>query len=172
VARLRLGLEKYFTIPYTVFEILMQMRGAIDPDSGQIVCHFLDLGVAALDTETESIPFIVIDGCLLATFGKNNVEAILRSENAVEINSIRVDKGKIVFGDIEIDNYWGPVALAFAAETGSPVKMFKLHVEVDDKKAPIAAILVETTDAGPMLILIPRSCEYVEEGEQKPLTHL
>lgn len=169
---MRLDLGKYFTIPYAVFEMLMQMKGAIDPDSGQIVCHFLDLGVAVLDTEAGSIPFIVVDGCLFATFGKNNVEAVLRNENVVEVSNIRVDKGKIVFGDIEIDNYWGPIALAFAAETGSPIKMFKIYIEVDDKNAPIAAILVEATDAGPMLMLIPRSCEYVEEGEQRPLTHL
>ncbi len=170
--RPRLSLGKYFTIPYSVFEMLMQMRGAIDPDSGQIVCHFLDLGVTVLDTEGGSIPFIVIDGCLFATFGKENIEIILGVEAAVEVDNIRVDRGKILFGDVEIDNYWGPIALAFAAETGAPIKTYKLYIDVDGKEAPIAAILVENTDAGPMLILIPRSCEYIEEGEEKPLTHL
>ena len=169
--RPRLSLGKYFTIPYSVFEMLMQMRGAIDPDSGQIVCHFLDLGVTVLDIEGGSIPFIVIDGCLFATFGKENIESIL-GEAAVEVSSIRVDKGRIVFGDVEIDNYWGPIALAFAAETGAPIKTYKLYIDVDGKEAPIAAILVENTDAGPMLMLIPRSCEYIEEGEERPLTHL
>ena len=172
MTRPRLSLGKYFTIPYSVFEMLMQMRGAIDPDSGQIVCHFLDLGVTVLDAEGGSIPFIVIDGCLFATFGKENVESILSAEAAVEVDNIRVDRGKIMFGDVEIDNYWGPIALAFAAETSAPIKTYKLYIDVDGKEAPIAAILVENTDAGPMLILIPRSCEYVEEGEEKPLTHL
>ncbi len=170
--RLRLSLGKYFTIPYSVFEMLMQMRGAIDPDSGQIVCHFLDLGVTILDIEEDSVPFIVIDGCLFTTFGRENVETVLGAEAAVEVNSIHVDKGKIVFGDVEIDNYWGPIALAFAAETGAPIKTYKLYIDIDGKEAPIAAILVENTDAGPMLMLIPRSCEYIEEGEEKPLTHL
>ncbi len=170
--RPRLSLGKYFTIPYSVFEILMQMRGAIDPDSGQIVCHFLDLGVTTLDIGEGSIPFIVVDGCLFATFGRENVEAILGTDAIIEVNNIRVDKGRIVFGDVEIDNYWGPIALAFAAETGALVRTYKLYVDVDGKEAPIAAILVESTDAGPMLMLIPRSCEYIEEGEEKPLTHL
>ncbi|BEP18223.1 hypothetical protein PYJP_15750 [Pyrofollis japonicus] len=168
----RLSLTKYFTIPYTVFEALMQMRGAIDPDSGQIVCHFLDLGVTALDLDGSSIPLIVIDGCLFATFGRENVETIVERGGAVEISSLNVNKGRILFGDVEIDNYWGPIALAFAAETASPVKMFKIYLDVDGKEAPIAAILVENTEAGPMLMLIPRSCEYVEESEQRGLTHM
>jgi hypothetical protein len=64
------------------------------------------------------------------------------------------------------------VAVAYAAETGSPVKAYELTMDVDGREAPIAAILVEETDAGPMLMLIPRSCEYIEEEEQSPPTHM
>ena len=169
--RLRLDSSKYFSIPYSVFDVLLQMKGAIDPDSGQIVCHFYTLGVAVLEAEKASVPVIVIEGCLLATFGKENVETVLRMGNAVEVSEFRVSRGRVTVGDLEIDHYWGLAAIAYAGETGADVKLYKLRLAVDGEDAPIAAILVDPTDAGPMLMLLPKSCEYIEEQEQPP-THM
>ncbi|BES80868.1 hypothetical protein [Pyrodictium abyssi] len=169
--RLRLDSSKYFSIPYSVFDVLLQMRGAIDPDSGQIVCHFYTLGVAVLETEEASVPVIVIEGCLLATFGKENVETVLRMGDAVEVSEFRVSRGRVAVGDLEIDHYWGLAAIAYAGETGADVKLYKLRLAVDGEDAPVAAILVDPTDAGPMLMLLPKSCEYIEEQEQPP-THM
>ncbi|ALL00726.1 hypothetical protein Pyrde_0676 [Pyrodictium delaneyi] len=169
--KLKLDSSKYFSIPYSVFDVLLQMRGAIDPDSGQIVCHFYTLGVAALETGDSAVPVIVLEGCLLATFGKENIEAVLKAGEAVEVNEFRVNRGRIAIGDLEVDHYWGLAAIAYAGETGADVKLYKLRVVVDGEEAPVAAILVDPTDAGPMLMMLPKSCEYIEEQEQPP-THM
>ena len=169
---LKLRASRYFTIPYSVFDVLLQMRGAIDPDSGQIVCHFYSLGVAALETPAGAVPVIVIDGCLMASFGKENIEAILSSGAAVELESFTVREGKIMIGDIEIDSTWGLAAIAYAGEAGAPIRLYKLRLEVDGEEAPIAGIYVEASDSGPLLLLIPSSCEYIEVEEQQPPTHM
>ncbi|ABM80002.1 hypothetical protein [Hyperthermus butylicus] len=169
---LRLRAARYFTIPYSVFDILLQMRGAIDPDSGQIVCHFYSLGVAALETSAGAVPVIVVDGCLMASFGKENVEAILSSGSAVEVENFTLRGGKILIGDVEIDSTWGLAAIAYAGETGAPIKLYKLRLEIDGEEAPIAGIYVEASDAGPLLLLIPSTCEYIEVEEPQPPTHM
>ncbi len=171
VSRLRLVVKRYFDIPYGVFDILLQMRGAIDPDSGQIICHFYSLGVVAIDTPKGAVPFAVAEGCLFITFGLQNVKLVLEHGDAVEVENLSIKHGKIMIGDIEIDHYWGLAALAFAREYGHQVKLYKLRLNIDEEEAPIAGILVEETDVGPALLLIPRTCEYVEEQEQPP-THM
>ncbi|KSW11866.1 hypothetical protein CF15_03440 [Pyrodictium occultum] len=168
---LRLTTTRYFSIPYSVFDVLLQMRGAIDPDSGQIVCHFYDLGVAVLESPGAAVPVIVVEGCLLATFGDENVKALLDSGSAVEVQELRVTQGRVMVGDVEIDHFWGLAALAYAGETGAEVKLYKLRLDVDGFEAPVAGVYVSSTDAGPMLMLVPRSCEYIEEQEQPP-THM
>jgi hypothetical protein len=96
---------------------------------------------------------------------------IIANGDAVEVNEFRVSRGRVAIGDLEIDHYWGLAAIAYAGETGADVKLYKLRLTVNDEDAPIAAILVDPTDAGPMLVLLPKSCEYIEEQEQPP-THM
>ncbi|RUM46889.1 MAG: hypothetical protein DSY37_04195 [Hyperthermus sp.] len=169
---LRLDTKKYFEIPYNMFDVVLQMRGAIDPDSGQIICHFYSLGATVIETEEgRNVPVIVAEGCLMATFGPENVKTILEEGEAREISSIRVTRGRLILDDMEIDHYWGITALIYAREMGSPVRFYKLRLSIDDEDTNIAGILVEETDSGPLLLLIPRSCEYIEEREELP-THM
>jgi hypothetical protein len=167
--RLRSG--RFFDIPYSVFDILLQMRGAIDPDTGQIVCHFYGIGVAALDTSQGSVPVVVAEGCLMLTFGPENVDAVLADAEPQEVETLTVRDGRLVIGDLEIDHYWGLAALAYAREAGHRIRLYKLRMTIDEEEAPIAGMLVEGTDLGPLLFLIPRSCEYIVEEEQLP-THM
>ncbi|NOZ89088.1 MAG: hypothetical protein GXO15_04100 [Crenarchaeota archaeon] len=171
MARLRLNPNRFFDVPYNVFDIVLQMRGAIDPDSGQIVCHFYSIGVAALETEHGAVPVVVAEGCLMATFGPENVEAVLSAGSAVEVDSLTVRNGRLLVGDVEIDHYWGLAALAYARELAGTTRFYKLRLDVDGEEALIAGIRVDTSDAGPVLLLVPRSCEYIEEQEQPP-THM
>lgn len=162
----RLRAARFFDIPYGVFDILLQMRGAIDPDSGQIVCHFYSLGVAALETSNGAVPVVVAEGCLMLTFGPENVDALLAEASPVEVESLAVRNGKLYIGDLEIDHYWGLAALHYAREAGYTTRLYKLRIDIDGEEAPIAGILVEGTDLGPLLMLVPKSCEYIEEQEQ------
>lgn len=167
----RLRPARFFDIPYSVFDILLQMRGAIDPDSGQIVCHFYSIGVASLETSSGAVPLVVAEGCLMLTFGPENVEAVLRDSEPQEADSISIRDGRLAIGDVEIDHYWGLAALAYAREAGTRVRFYKLRLSIDDEEAPLAGMLVEGTDLGPLLLLVPRSCEYIVEEEQLP-THM
>lgn len=167
----RLRAARFFEIPYSVFDVLLQMRGAIDPDSGQIVCHFYSLGVAALETSSGAVPLVLAEGCLMLTFGPENVEAVLSESDPEPVDTINVRDGKLIVGDIEIDHYWGLAALAYAREAGTRLRLYKLRISIDDEEAPIAAMLVDGTDLGPLLFLVPRSCEYIVEEEQ-PTTHM
>ena len=167
----RLDTRRFYDIPYSVYDILAQMRGAIDPDTGQIVCHFYSIGVAALETSSGPVPLIVVEGCLMLTYGPDNVEAVLRDASPREVEAITVKKGRLIIGELEIDHYWGLAALAYAREAASTIKLYNLDIAIDEEKAPIAAIRIDDTDLGPVLILIPRSCEYIEETEQPP-THM
>jgi hypothetical protein len=170
---IKLRTQRYFTIPYSLFESLLQMRGAIDPDSGQIVCHFYSLGVSVLETPAGPVPIVVIEGCLMVTFGKENVETLLAGGSAVEVGAFSVKDGQIYVGDVAIDNTWGLAAIAYAGELGTHVRLYKLRMSVDDgEEAPIAGIYVETEDGIPVLLLIPSSCEYVEIEEERPPTHM
>jgi hypothetical protein len=170
----RMRTQKYFTIPYSLFESLLQMRGAIDPDSGQIVCHFYSLGVSVLETQAGPVPVVVVEGCLMVTFGKENVETLLSSGSAVEVGSFNVREGRVYVGDVAIDSTWGLAAIAYAGEIGNRVKLYKLRMAVDDgdEEAPIAGIYVETEEGVPVLLLVPSSCEYVEVEEERPPTHM
>ena len=173
MARVKLATQRYFTIPYSVFDSLMQMRGAIDPDSGQIVCQFYSLGVIVLETPNGAVPAIVIDGCLIVTFGRENVETLLSSGSAVEVESFTVKDGRVYVGDVGINTTWGLTAIAYAGELGTTVKLYKLRINIDGDEAPIAGIYVETEDGNPLLMLVPTSCEYVEiEEEERPPTHM
>ena len=173
MSRVKLLTQRYFTIPYSVFDSLLQMRGAIDPDSGQIVCHFYSLGVIVLETPQGSVPAIVVDGCLIITFGKENVETLLSSGAAVEVSSFTVRDGRLYVGDVGVNTTWGLAAVAYAGELGTTVKLYKLRVSVNGEEAPIAGIYVETEEGTPLLMLVPTSCEYVEiEEEERPPTHM
>ncbi len=167
----RLRPSRFYDIPYSVFDILLQMRGAIDPDSGQIVCHFYSLGVAALETGNGAVPLVVAEGCLMMTFGPENVDAVLEDAEPEEVDAITVRNGRLVIGDIEIDHYWGLAALTYAKEAGTRIQFYKLRLDIEGENAPIAGILVDGTDLGPLLFLVPRSCEYIVEEEQPP-THM
>ncbi len=171
---LKMRTQKYFTIPYSLFESLLQMRGAIDPDSGQIVCHFYSIGVTTLEVRDGSVPVVVVEGCLMITFGRENVDAVLSSGSAVEIESFTVRDGRIYVGDVAIDTTWGLAAIAYAGELGSHVRLYKLKMSVDDggEEAPIAGIYVEMEDGTPVLMLVPSSCEYIEVEEERPPTHM
>jgi len=167
----RLRAARFYEIPYSVFDILLQMRGAIDPDSGQIVCHFYSLGVASLETSSGAVPLVIADGCLMMTFGPENVDAVLGDTEPQPVEAISVRNGRLAIGDVEIDHYWGLAALTYAKEAGTRVQFYKLSIDIDGEEAPVAGILVDGTDLGPMLLLIPRSCEYIVEEEQPP-THM
>ena len=167
----RIRASRFFDVPYSLYDIVLQMRGAIDPDTGQIVCHFYSLGALVIETPRGGVPAVVVEGCLIVTYGPDNVRDLLEAGEAVEVESITVRQGRLVIGDVEIDHYWGLAALVYAREAGQ-ARFYKLRLAVEDgEPAPIAGILAEQTDSGPVLMLVPRTCEYVEEQEQLP-THM
>ncbi|MET1128324.1 MAG: hypothetical protein ABWW70_03300 [Thermoproteota archaeon] len=168
---IRLSTSRYYEIPYSVFDVLLQMRGAVDPDSGQIVCHFHSIGVAALETPEGAVPAIVVDGCLIAVAGAQNVEAVLRSGDAVEVDSIRISKGRLMVGDVPMDSYWGLAALTYSREMGHGLRLYKLVVYFDEEPETVAAVEMLTLDeTGPFLFLVPQDCTPLEEGEK--ITHI
>ncbi len=163
---LKLQRSRYFEVTQHMMEVLAYQHGAIDPDSGHIVCHQYRLGVTMGYTRKGPVPFLVVENCLLITAGKENVEAVL--EDSVEANPITVRSGKVEVGGIQVDSYWLFAALSYAKDLEGEIYMYKLDLERDDGKVKAVAVAVRREENA-VLVIVPSKCE---PEKTQPKTHM
>lgn len=161
--------RKIFEISHSMLETLALQHGAIDPDSGHIVCHHYRLGVALATVGNKAVPLFTIEGCIFITAGRDNVEELLHSTSVVEVDTISLRGGGIEVGDVKLDGYWALLALSFARENGDKLRLFKLEIELDGRREKAVGFLIESKEAQPVMLIVPRSCR---EEKQQVRTHM
>ncbi len=164
---IRVSGRRYFDITHHMMETLAMQHGAIDPDSGHIVCHHYRLGVAVAETPRGPVPVLVVEDCVMVTAGRDNVEALLAGDS-VEAGTLSMRSGRVEVGGLPVDSYWMILALSYAKDMEGSIKLYKVDVERDGRRVRAAALLVET-ESTQVLIVVPQRCE----GErQQPRTHM
>ena len=152
--------ERSFEVTETILEVLGFLHGAIDPDSGHIVCHHYRFGVAAIDVGGKPVPLFSIEGCIFLTAGEENTRLILENSGAVKVEELRISGGNIAVGDVSVESYWALLALSFVRELGGKIYTYKIPVNLDGRAVKAAGILVRPKDSYPVLIILPSKCAY------------
>jgi len=153
-----------FEVTETLLETLGLLHGAIDPDSGHIICHHYRFGVFYAKQSGNTIPLFSIEGCLFITIGEKNVEAIVKSNDAVEAGTLSITEGSISIGDVKLESYWALLALNFIRETGGRFYLYKVDLVLDGKPVKAAALLAKPEESAPIMIILPSKC-IVEKKE-------
>ena len=65
--------------PHTIIEELADLHGAIDPETGHMICHYYPFAPIIIDTEEGVVPGLHIGDCLTLVPGKDNVDKIIAS---------------------------------------------------------------------------------------------
>ena len=164
---IRLASRRYFEVTQHMMETLAFQHGAIDPDSGHIVCHQYRVGVAVAETPRGPVPLLVIENCVLLTAGRENVEALLEG-NSVEVDGLSLKSGRVEVGGMQVDGYWMIAALSYAKDLEGSMKLYKVEVERDGKPVKAVAVVVETRETA-VALLVPQSCEAERAA---PKTHM
>jgi len=168
---MKIDRKKAFEISESMLEILGFLHGAIDPDSGHIVCHHYRLGVLYAKHENNIIPLFGVENCLFVTAGEENISAIISSDDAVKIETLSVSGGRLTIGDIDVENYWIFLALSFVREIGGKLSFYKLGLILEDKKEVKAvALLAEPKDSTPVMLIVPSKC--VSQEKKELTTHI
>ncbi len=151
---------KGFEVSETLLEVLGFLHGAIDPDSGHIVCHHYRLGVFVAMAGGRPVPLFGIEGCLFVTMGDENTSAIVSGDDAVSVDSLSITGGSIAVGDVKIESYWALLALSFVREMSGSIHMYKLNLLLDGRSVKAAGILVKPKESQPVLVIVPSQCFY------------
>ena len=88
---LKINKDKSFKIPYVIEELFSDLHGAIDPDSGHIVCYKKETMVEVLeDDHGNSIPIITYDNRIALTMGSQNIINLLSLTKAKAVHKIEI----------------------------------------------------------------------------------
>ncbi len=164
---IRLVPRRYFEVTQHMMETLAFQHGAIDPDSGHIVCHQYRIGVTLAETPKGPVPMLVIENCVYVTAGRENVEAVL-SGNSVEAGQLNIRSGRLEVGGLPVESYWMITALSYAKDLEGSMRLYKVEVDDDGRRFKAIAVVVETRETA-VLLLVPQRCEAERAA---PKTHM
>ena len=159
--------RRYFDVTQHMMEVLAFQHGAIDPDSGHIVCHHYRLGVVLAETGKGPVPLLVIENCLYVTAGRENVDAIL-DDGSVEAGQLTIRSGRVEVGGLQVDGYWLFTALSYAKDLEADIAVYKVELEREGDRVKAVAVVARKGDTA-VLLLVPARCE---PEKTQPKTHM
>jgi len=65
--------------PHSVLEDLADLHGAVDPDTGHLVCHYFPLAPVIIDAGGNDVPGLQIGECLTLVLGREYTSKILEA---------------------------------------------------------------------------------------------
>jgi len=76
MAVIKLRTKPVYT-PHTLFEEIADLHGAVDPDTGHLICHYYPLAPVIVEVDGEAVPGLQVGECLTLVPGQDNVEKIV-----------------------------------------------------------------------------------------------
>jgi len=65
--------------PHSVFEDLADLHGAVDPDTGHLVCHYFPIAPVIVEAGSSEVPGLQIGECLTLVLGREYTGKILEA---------------------------------------------------------------------------------------------
>ncbi|MCE4604448.1 MAG: hypothetical protein F7B20_05740 [Aeropyrum sp.] len=63
-------------LPDTVWESLIRIHGAVDPETGHLTCHHYPLGLAEASIGNKPVPLLALGECVFVALGSEAVSSI------------------------------------------------------------------------------------------------
>lgn len=156
---LKISNDKSFKVPYAIEELFSDMHGAIDPDSGHIVCFKKETKIKILEDENGNIiPLVSYDDCIALTMGTQNVVNLISCSKARAVDKIEITVGhvNVKTRDLEVSLKLEQIAnsIRLLKSTGyNRVRLYIGRIAIDNKEHEVP-IIIGISDRGTETIAI------------------
>ena len=160
---LRLGPQ----VTPVLLETIAGYHGAIDSESGHIVCHGYAIRPAIIETDTDTIPALVIDDCV-AYISDDDVDKLVRL--AEEHPEIRISNRGVESRSGVIRTPWLLYVLGFSKDARSLPSMHPLRVTVNGDEKPGILVVFEVSGSKQGFLVF--ECGEEQREASRPVTHV
>jgi len=80
-------------LPHTVMENIVDLHGAIDPDTGHLICHYYAIAPVIVEIGGVDFPGINVGECLTLVPGEKAANKALEEAEPVKIGELDTSKG-------------------------------------------------------------------------------
>ncbi len=160
--RLRVGPQ----VTPALLETIAGFHGAVDSETGHLICHGYTLRPAVLEVGNEPLPVLIIDECVAYTAGAD-VEKLVGIAEKVE--EVRFERDVVEAGGVRVASPWVATVIGLARDAqGLPV-IYKLEVSTEKGVRPALLLVYETGEAKQAFMVM--DCR-VEQRRGAPVTHV
>jgi len=150
-------------VPDTLLDSVAYIHGAIDPDSGHMVCHHYPLGVALLEVDGESVPALSIGECIyLAPHPWSSKIA----SSGVKADIMEVGEEYTIVGGVRVETQSISLILSTLREDRMSISFYIIKVDLRGKGV-VDSVAASVKGGGGewIFILTPCTRTKLHEGE-------
>lgn len=150
-------------IPDSIWESIIRLHGAIDPDTGHLSCHHNPLGLGQIEVSGVNLPVLVVSDCLVLVLGEENVKVLLKVARPAAVEELGPESTSI--GSASASTYHLALVLSLLREFKAQVKIYTVRASREGFEEEVVLLHVREAEnmAWGALIL---KCPDLEGGRE------
>ncbi len=143
-------------IPDSIIEGVARLHGAVDPDTGHVVCHHYSLGATAIEVNDSVIPGLIVGECLIIVYGEKHVSLLVGGARQVSLEGFNQDYA--VAGDVRVDAAHLALVLSLLRDAKARVTFYTIDLEDDGVEKPALMIVLQDPESDVAWAAIVTGC--------------
>ncbi len=136
-------------LPHSVMEDLVDLHGAVDPDTGHLICHYYAIAPVIVEIAGRKFPGLNVGECMTIVQGQDAVAAAEEEGERVELSEIDAKGG---VNGISVDAASLALALSHVRNAGGKLRLLAPRSGED------AVIVVFDSDGEESIVVIVWKC--------------
>ena len=149
-------------IPDSILESIAMLHGAVDPDTGHLVCHHYPLGLAIIEASGRSMPALSIGECIYLV-PPPHIDPLVRDANSSSLEVLGEDTTSI--GGAVVDTPAIALVLSVLREEKGSIKFYITNVEVGGRESRAVLARLDLHGEAWGLLVVPCKQTGIREHE-------
>ncbi len=141
-------------LPHYIVENVLGFHGAIDPDTGHLVCHYYRMAPVTVEVRGTPYPALLVDECIYVVSDPEAVQALIEESTPYNLSKI-THEGEA--GEVMVEQSLLGMALSVLKEPGMSMEVRRLD------GADGSLLVVYRDKAGSVTAVIVGKCESRED---------
>ncbi|BAN90284.1 hypothetical protein [Aeropyrum camini] len=82
-------------LPDPVWEAVVRLHGAVDPETGHLICHHYPIALQLVETSEGAVPAVMVGDCILVVVGSTYVSRLLTEARESRLEELGADQARV-----------------------------------------------------------------------------
>ncbi|BAA80275.2 hypothetical protein APE_1284.1 [Aeropyrum pernix K1] len=155
-------------LPDPVWESVIRLHGAVDPETGHLTCHHYPIALQLVETGGGPVPALQVGECILIVAGATYISRLLAEAKDSRLEEIGADYALV--SGVRVSTEVLAHVLSSLRDWKSQVKFYTLTLEIDGRARGAAVAVFQDQEGGWAAVLT--DCERGGEESRSETLHL